>query len=82
MGGPTCHDVGKALLALTFDHGRNKSSIHIKMAHPTLTSINMVGHTIYHPRKGPTLTSIGMIGHTIYHPRKGSTLTSDLVIKA
>ena len=42
----------------------------------------MVGHTIYHPKKGSTLTSVGMIGNTIYHPRKGSALTSDPVRKA
>ena len=35
----------------------------------------MVGHTIYHPKKGSTLTSVGMIGNTIYHLWKGTTLT-------
>ena len=37
----------------------------------------MVGHTIYHPKKGSAVTSIGMIGHTIYHPGKGSALISN-----
>ena len=35
---------------------------------PTLTSNDMIGHTIYHPRKGSTLTSTGIVGHTIYYP--------------
>ena len=38
MGGPTCHHVGKAHPTLISYHGRNTSNIHVKMAHPVLTS--------------------------------------------
>ena len=36
----------------------------------------MIGHTIYHPRKGSALKSTGIVGHTIYYPEKGIALTS------
>ena len=75
MGGPSYHHVEKAHATLISNHGRNTSSIHVRKACPTITSIIMVGHTIYHSRKGPTLTYTSMIRHTINHLGKGPTLT-------
>ena len=43
---------------------------------PTLTSTEMIGHNIYHPRKGSALTSTGIAGHTIYYPEKCTSLIS------